>query len=558
MGRIVGIDLGTTNSAVAYWNGSEAEIIPNDRGSRITPSVVALGEEGDFLVGESALNQAVIYPEHTVIGVKRRMGSSHRYELRGTQLSPEEISAVIIRELRRHAEEYLGESIHEAVITVPAYFSEKQRRATIEAGRMAGLRVRRILNEPTAAALAYASREKSYRNILVYDLGGGTFDVTCLQQAGANFQVLSTAGDSKLGGMDFSRLLLKQVTESFAEGSGLILADPVIQQQLFEMIERGKIELSSREKTNIGFPFIGSDGKPVHLKQIINRTDFNALIIDLVERSLDLTAAALSEAKLAPDEIDSLVLSGGSSRIPLVRQLLQQQIGCTHVSQVNPDEIVALGAAIQASLLSEQRDMFFRDVTAFDLGVEIEEGRFAPIVRRNTPLPANAQRVFTTVSDDQTAVELHVLQGIGDHIDENTSLGRFLLSGIHRGQRGAARIRVSFSVDVDGLVTVQAADADTGVKETVTLSGNTDASSAKQPSIRSRVQALTQRLESGCRQFKHELDDAFIQEARELCTLARRSVLQQNSEAILQVQSALETLLIEIHALGGISDGAAN
>ncbi len=556
MGRIVGIDLGTTNSAVAYWNGSEAEIIPNDRGSRITPSVVALGEEGDFLVGESALNQAVIYPEHTVIGVKRRMGSSHRYELRGTQLSPEEISAVIIRELRRHAEEYLGESIHEAVITVPAYFSEKQRRATIEAGRMAGLRVRRILNEPTAAALAYASREKSYRNILVYDLGGGTFDVTCLQQAGANFQVLSTAGDSKLGGMDFSRLLLKQVTESFAEGSGLILADPVIQQQLFEMIERGKIELSSREKTNIGFPFIGSDGKPVHLKQIINRTDFNALIIDLVERSLDLTAAALSEAKLAPDEIDSLVLSGGSSRIPLVRQLLQQQIGCTHVSQVNPDEIVALGAAIQASLLSEQRDMFFRDVTAFDLGVEIEEGRFAPIVRRNTPLPANAQRVFTTVSDDQTAVELHVLQGIGDHIDENTSLGRFLLSGIHRGQRGAARIRVSFSVDVDGLVTVQAADADTGVKETVTLSGNTDASSAKQPSIRSRVQALTQRLESGCRQFKHELDDAFIQEARELCTLARRSVLQQNSEAILQVQSALETLLIEIHALGGISDGA--
>ncbi|THB62475.1 MAG: heat-shock protein Hsp70, partial [Spirochaetaceae bacterium] len=469
-----------------------------------------------------------------------------------------EISSWIIRKLRHDAQQYLGSTINEAVITVPAYFSEQQRRATVEAGRLAGLRIRRVLNEPTAAALAYASRQNANRIIVVYDLGGGTFDVTCLRQDGRDFRVLSTTGDSQLGGMDFTRLLLDEVRAAFEQRSGLSLTNPVIQQQLYEMVERGKIELSSRDAAEIGFPFIGSDGVPLHLHHRMDRAGFNRLINALVEKSFTLTFEALHEAKLKANDIDSLVLSGGSSRIPMIRQLLQQRLGCSQVSQVNPDEIVALGAAIQASMLTMERDMSLRDVTAFDLGVEIDQGRFVALVQRNSPLPAVAERVFTTISDDQSAVEIHVQQGTDRAADKNTSLGRFLLSGIRRGQQGTPRIRVRFKVDVDGLVTVSAYDQDTGARQRVTLASETPdaAFSARDQrvSLRSGVQALVQRLEGGCKEFSHELDSDFLREAREACAMARRAVLQQDTEAILRIKTALETLLIEVQAAGGITN----
>ncbi|AFG38125.1 Hsp70 family protein [Spirochaeta africana] len=552
MKPVLGIDLGTTNSAMAIWNGSEPEIIPNDRGSRITPSVVAVHDSGEVLVGESAVNQAVVNARNTVYGVKRRMGTSDEYLLNGRRFTPEEVSACIVRKLRLDAEEYLGVDVHDAVITVPAYFSERQRRATIEAGRLAGLRVLRILNEPTAAALAYASRCDSERVILVYDLGGGTFDVTCLRQTGSDFQVLATAGDPALGGVDFTDLLLQSVRQGFAADAGIELADAVIVQQLREMVERGKIELSSRDSAEFGFPFIGSDGRPLHLHRGISRSEFNAMIHGQVDRSLALTRQALTHAGIAAREVDALVLSGGSSRIPLIRQLLQEEFGSRQVSQVNPDEIVAMGAALQASLLQDNRDMSLRDVTAFDLGVEIEQGRFVPLVKRNSPLPAAAERLFTTISDEQAAVEIHVLQGNQAVASGNSSLGRFLLDGIQRGRRGQPRIRIKFRVDADGLVHVGAIDQETGAEQEVTLSGAGDA--APELGRRSRVQSLVQRLERQVRAASEQLDPGFQREAREVCSLARRSMLQQDDEALDQIRGALETLLIEVQSFGGITN----
>lgn len=554
MKAILGIDLGTTNSAMAVWNGTEPHLLPNNRGSRITPSVVAMADGGEILVGESAVNQAVINARNTVHAVKRHIGSGHTFNLRGATLSAEEVSACIIRKLRHDAEEYLGTQIHDAVITVPAYFSEKQRRATVEAGRLAGLRVRRVLNEPTAAALAYASRQPADRIILVYDLGGGTFDVTCLRQSGMDFEVLSTAGDAELGGLDFTRLLLNDVKQGFTAKAGISLDDPVICRQLEEAVERGKIELSSRDSVEIGFPFIGSDGRPLHLNRRVHRIEFNRLIGGLVERSVHLTMEALRQAEVRPEELDGLVLSGGSSRIPLIRHRLQETLGCGHVSQVNPDEIVALGAAIQASMLIENRDMSLRDVTAFDLGVEIEHGRFIPIVQRNSALPASSRRIFTTITDGQTVAEIHVLQGNHETAAKNSSLGRFMLSGIKQDAKGQPRIEIEFRVDNDGLVEVAAVDKDTGARHRVTLSstsgGGIDDSTA---GLRSRVQSLIRRLETACRESAAQLDRDFLQESREVCSLARRSVLQQDNEALRQVKSALETLLIEIHSIGGIT-----
>ncbi|GAB6089836.1 Hsp70 family protein [Spirochaeta dissipatitropha] len=553
MKYVIGIDLGTTNSAMAVWNGSSADIIPNDRGNRITPSVVAMTDSGEILVGESAVNQAAVNPSQTVFAVKRKMGTSHRFVLNGMEFSPTEISSWIISKLKQDAESFLGTELHEAVITVPAYFSEQQRRDTVNAGVQSGLRVLRVLNEPTAAALAYASREENKRTILVYDLGGGTFDASCLLQDGDRFTVLATAGDTELGGIDFTDRLFSMVYDDFRKQADTDLADTIIRQQLYEMVERCKIELSSREEVDAAIPFIGAAGKPLHLQKKIRRIELNAMISDLVERSLQITRQVLSDAAVEPSRIDSLVLSGGSSRIPLIRHLLSESLGCSQVSQVNPDEVVALGAAIQASMISEDRQLSLRDVTAFDLGVEIDKGRFAAIVKRNSTLPVNARQMFTTISDHQTAVEIHVLQGNHQKAAENSSLGRFLLSGIRQDKQGQPRIQIDFSVDVDGFVSVKAADKDTSVSQGVVLSSSTAEPYEADTGLRSRVQSLVLRLEDGCRQHGTGLDDDYMREARELCSLARRAVLQQDSEGLLQVKAALETMCIELQAMGGIT-----
>lgn len=552
MSAVIGIDLGTTNSAMACWNGAEAEIIPNDRGSRITPSVVAVTEQGEILVGESAVNQAAVNVEGSVFAVKRHMGSEKTLALHGRHFLPEEICACIIRKMRHDAEEYIGEAIHDVVITVPAYFSEKQRRATVESARRAGVNILRIINEPTAAALAFASRDRLERTLLVYDLGGGTFDATCLKQTGSDFQVLATAGDSKLGGMDFTRLLQEYVHTAFHDTSGFMLNDPRIAHQLNEIVERGKIELSSRESTVIALPFISNDGKPMHLQCNVSRKTFNRMIADYVERSITITRDCLMQAGVSPCDIQALVLSGGSSRIPWIRSCLHDELQCKHVSQVNPDEIVALGAAIQASMLTEQRNMSLRDISAFDLGVEIDSGLFVPVLHRNSSIPATARRIFTTTSDYQSSAEIHVLQGNETHAVQNASLGRFMLSGIQHGSGGTPRIEVEFRLDADGLVSVKAVDQDTGATEAITLSSRTHGSGSRE-SLRARVQSLVIRLERSCRDLSDELDEGFIKEVKEVCGMARRAMLQQDTESIHRIQSALETLVIEIKSVGGIT-----
>ncbi len=407
MKPIIGVDLGTTNSAVAFMDGNEPRVIPNKRGSRITPSVVAFTDSGDILVGESAKNQAIVNAGRTITAVKRTMGSTTAFEIAGRAYRPEE---------------YLGSEVHDAVITVPAHFSEAQRRATQEAGRLAGLRVARILNEPTAAALAYAYKTPGDRRILVDDLGGGTLDVTCLKKQGMDFRVLAAEGDNHLGGIDFDRLLLDRVVEKFETDSDMsIRSEPVLMQQLAGLTEQAKIELSTRESAHIALPFFGglseSGGRqrPLHLSFEINRETFNELIDGLVQRTVKLTMKAVKTAGFGIRGVDSLVLSGGSSRIPLVGSYLKRALNLEKVALVNPDEMVALGAAVQAGILSgEARStdkIEVHDVMPYNLGVEIEGDQFVTVLARNTAISAEAQPTFTTVSDDQASVEIHVLQG---------------------------------------------------------------------------------------------------------------------------------------------------
>ncbi len=553
MGRIIGIDLGTTNSAMAFMDGKEPRIIPNDRGNRITPSVVAFTDTGDVLVGESAKNQAIINASRTILAVKREMGRQKVYEVDEKAYSPQEISALILQKLKADAESFLGEEVNDAVITVPAHFSEKQRVATQEAGRLAGLRIRRIINEPTAAALAYAYRSNEHNRILVYDLGGGTFDVSCLLKEDSKFIVRSTAGNNNLGGIDFDELVLDIVLDHFENESGIeIRNDKILMQQLLEQVEQAKIELSSRESALIALPFIGGTGKPVHLSYQLQRTDFNKMIDPLLQQTIKLTMRAVKEAHFGIEGIDTLVFSGGSSRIPLVRTYVSRALNPEHAKQVNPDEIVALGAAVQASMITEVNDdISVKDVTSYNLGVEIEGDKFINILSRNTQLPAEIRKMFTTVSDNQSSVEIHVLQGDENKASANLSLGRFLLAGIREGKRGEARIEVVFQIDVDGIAHIKAHDIDTGSEQKITVNPVEDDTNGKKHPLmlKARVVSLQNRVASLFDNYKNSIDPPFRREIKDALKESKKAVERVDKEKLSECRIILETIIGELNAM---------
>lgn len=551
MSGIIGIDLGTTNSAASFIEDGEARIIPNDRGSRLTPSVVAFTEADELLVGEAAKNQAMINSEGTVRSVKRRIGIDEVITVRDKSYSPQEISSFILRKIKRDCESYLGKDIHEAVISVPAYFSEPQRRATQEAGRLAGFRVRRIINEPTAAALAYASTVEGDKSVLVYDLGGGTFDVTVLKSDGKSFSVLATSGDNMLGGDDFDRILFEKVCEEFSRQSGInISQDAMLGQQLMDQVERAKIELSGRDTALIALPFIGGDRKPVHLSYTLKREELNEMIRPLIERTIELSRRAVEESG---EDVNSLIFSGGSSRIPLVHMLMEKTFQVQPEGKINPDEVVALGAAVQSSLLQEEERgksamVTFKDVTPLPLGVEIEGGKFQSVVDRNSPIPAVGTQVFTTVADSQQTVEVHVLQGVGTRAAENTSLGKFLLTGIREARRGVPQIELRFQVDVDGLLKVTARDLDTGASQNVTISrdaGEED-ENLSDHSIRLKLDSLVQRTRGLLQNVPSKIDRSFRDEIEEIIDRSSESSAQQERSEMIECKVALETIIGEL------------
>lgn len=563
MKRIIGIDLGTTNSAAAFHENGEAKIIPNDRGNRITPSIVAVLGKDELLVGEAAKNQAVVNANHTVLSVKRHMGTKKTFSMEGRKYTPEQISAYILEKLKKDAENYLGEEISQAVITVPAYFSENQRRATQEAGKLAGLKVRRIINEPTAAALAYAYEISANSNVLVYDLGGGTFDVTYLEKKGTDFAVKATCGDNNLGGIDFDELLLKKVLADFSHKAEIDLAnDKVIMQQLREQVERAKIELSSRESAHVAMPFISGSGGPVHVSCTVTRSDFEGLVRDKIERTVELARKAVRDAGAEPKDVQSLILAGGSSRIPLVKSLLSGAFSVEAEKKINPEEVVALGAAIQGSMLAgEIEEIELNDITPFSLGLEIEGGKFHRVLEKNTPIPARTTKVFTTVTDNQSSVEIHVLQGEGNKSSENTSLGRFLLSGIRTGKKGDPRIRVDFDIDADGILHVHARDIDTKAAQQVSMTagfGAGDDGSGDSPAhtvdLKKHLESLLDRTENLLFRGTKGIDRAFEKEITEAVKNTKTALLKGDKDGMRKLVIELETIIGELTALAQIEE----
>ena len=471
MSKVIGIDLGTTNSVVAVVEGGEPVVIPSAEGDRTIPSVVAFSKTGELMVGQVAKRQAVTNPDGTVLSIKRRMGTDYRVTIGGKEYTPQQISAMILGKLRDQAEAYLGEKVTKAVITVPAYFTDAQRQATKDAGTIAGLEVLRIINEPTAAALAYGLDKKSDQTILVFDLGGGTFDVSILEVGDGVFEVKATSGNNRLGGDDFDRRLMEYVAAEFKKEHGIdLLQDRMATQRLKEAAEKAKIELSGLQATNINLPFIsaGPSG-PLHLDMLITRAKFNELTKDLVEATMGPTHRALADAGLEPKDIDEIILVGGSTRIPAVQEAIRSILGKEPNKGVNPDECVAIGAAIQAGVLAgEVKDIVLVDVIPLSLGIETLGGVMTTLIERNTAIPTSKKRVFTTAADGQTAVDIHVLQGERAMAADNVTLGRFQLTGIPPAP-GVPQIEVSFDVDRNGIVNVSAKDLGTGKEQKITI-----------------------------------------------------------------------------------------
>lgn len=506
MSKVIGIDLGTTNSCVAVLEGGEPVVIPNPEGARITPSVVGFSKTGEKLVGQVAKRQAVSNPDNTVISIKRHMGSDHKVTLLDKSYTPQEISAMILQKLKSDAEAYLGTTVKQAVITVPAYFTDSQRQATKDAGTIAGLEVLRIINEPTAAALAYGLDKENDQTVLVYDLGGGTFDVSILELSQGMVEVKATSGNNNLGGDDFDQRLMDYIVSEFKKSNAVDLSkDRMAMQRLKEAAEKAKIELSGVTQTNINLPFITMSAEgPLHLDMNITRAKFEELTADLVEATMGPTRQAMEDAKLSFKEIDQVILVGGSTRIPAVQEAIKRISAKEPHKGVNPDEVVALGAAIQGGVLGgEMKDIVLVDVAPLSLGIETLGGVFTRIIERNTTIPTTKSQVFSTAADSQTSVDIHVLQGEREMATYNKTLGRFQLTGIPPAPRGVPQIEVKFDIDVNGIVHVSAKDMATGNEQKVTITASTGLS-------KEEIEKMRKDAESNAEQDKkqRELIDA--------------------------------------------------
>ncbi len=594
MGKIIGIDLGTTNSVVAIMEGREPKVIVNEEGSRITPSVVAWDDKGEVLVGQIAKRQAVTNPENTIFSAKRFIGRRFEetaeetkrvpykvkratngdgaFDVRGKTLSPQEVSAKVLQKLKKAAEDYLGEKVNEAVITVPAYFNDSQRQATKDAGRIAGLEVKRIVNEPTAAALAYGLDKKKDEIIAVYDFGGGTFDISILEVGDNVVQVISTNGDTHLGGDDIDNLVIDWMVAEFRKTSGIdVSKDKMALQRLKEAAEKAKIELSSVQETSINLPFLTvGPGGPVHLDLRLSRSKLEQMMAPLVDRSMEPVRKALSDAKKSPKEIAEVVLVGGSTRIPMVKETVKKFFGKDPHQGVNPDEVVAVGAAVQAGVLSgDVKDMVLLDVTPLSLGVETLGGVMTVMIQRNTTIPTQKKEIFSTATDSQPSVEVHVLQGERTEARYNRTLGKFHLEGIMPAPRGVPKIEVTFDIDANGILSVHAKDTATGKDQKITITANTGLNEAEiqkmvkeaaeheaedkerreQVERRNKLDNLCYTLEKTLGENKDKVPAADLSTLEGLIKEGREAVEKQDDD---RIKSCIERLEKEAHRIASV------
>ncbi|AXI40154.1 molecular chaperone DnaK [Bacillaceae bacterium ZC4] len=565
MGKIIGIDLGTTNSCVAVLEGGEPKVIPNPEGNRTTPSVVAF-KNGERQVGEIAKRQAITNP-NTIISIKRHMGTDYKVEIDGKKYTPQEISAIILQHLKSYAEDYLGEKVEKAVITVPAYFNDAQRQATKDAGRIAGLEVERIINEPTAAALAYGlDKMDEDQTILVYDLGGGTFDVSILELGDGVFEVRATAGDNHLGGDDFDQVIIDYLVDQFKKENGIDLSkDKMALQRLKDAAEKAKKDLSGVTSTQISLPFItaGEQG-PLHLEVTLTRAKFEELSAHLVEKTMGPVRQALSDAGLTKNDIDKVILVGGSTRIPAVQEAIKKEIGKEPHKGVNPDEVVALGAAIQGGVITgDVKDVVLLDVTPLSLGIETMGGVFTKLIERNTTIPTSKSQIFSTAADNQTAVDIHVLQGERPMAADNKTLGRFQLTDIPPAPRGVPQIEVTFDIDKNGIVNVSAKDLGTGKEQKITIKSSTglseeeiermikeaeenaeaDKKRKEQAELRNEADQLVFTTEKTLKELQGKVDEAEVKKANEIKDALKEAIDKNDFDQIKAKKEELQEIV---------------